>query len=388
MATNENELKRSLPISILEKMNNDYFMSVPGDPRLGFIVNLPSALTGDGVNTLPPYAPVRASKVDLFPGAPAEWPRSSGNTASYFIPIVEGRGMWLDFNRCFDHPHHVAVAVSIQGVNPLTGRKADKLELERYGTDDKVEEWLRGRQNYLATTSTPRGTLWIDGFRAADGTVRQYIFTKDEKKGVASQIIGVDRVFAIGVAFFLSKEPKPVEQPRGGRRNYGGGSSDDFLMGYKGDDFLGFAGAADYDCSSIPTASAYYVASSTGDAPIGASGLLGSSGHKGSTKNSYAAAGSGLLRSMNVASASCPNANSRTYPGVSSWDATDKLEIAAGAKISQELYKDTVAADYWQDVCAGIIAVSYAPAALIEEIFAAGQVAEKEGYLTKLAVGN
>ena len=234
---NENELARSLPISILEKMNNDYFMSVPGDPRLGFIVNLPPALSGEGVNTLPPYAPVRASKVDLFPGAPAEWPRSSGNTASYFIPIVEGRGMWLDFNRCFEHPHHVSVVVSIQGVNPLTGRKADKLELERYGTDDKVEEWLRGRQNYLATTSTPRGTLWIDGFRAADGTVRQYIFTKDEKKGVASQIIGVDRVFAIGVAFFLSKEPKPVEQPRGGRRNYGGGSSDDFLIATKGTTF-------------------------------------------------------------------------------------------------------------------------------------------------------
>ena len=171
----------------------------------------------------------------------------------------------------------------------------------------------------------------------------------------------------------------------------------------------------DYDCSSIPTA--YYAAASTGDAPagaIGSSGLLGSSGHtKGSTKISYAA-GAGLLRSMKLesapaksvrvgglyASASCPNANSRTYPGVSinvvdsstksggSWDATDKLEIAAGAKISQELYRDTVAADYWQDVCAGIIAVSYAPAALIKEIFAAGQVAEKEGYLAGLTVGN
>lgn len=31
--------------------------------------------------------------------------------------------MWLDFNRCWDHPHHVAVVVSIQGVDPLTRHK-------------------------------------------------------------------------------------------------------------------------------------------------------------------------------------------------------------------------------------------------------------------------
>ena len=145
-------------------------MSVPGDPRLGFTVNLPAALRGEQVHSLPPYAPVRASKVDCYPGAPAEWPRSTGNTASYFIPIVEGRGMWLDFNACWAHPHHVAIVVSIQGVNPLTGHKADKLELERYAMDSSVEEWLRGRQNYLSTTATPQGMLWIDGFRAADGT--------------------------------------------------------------------------------------------------------------------------------------------------------------------------------------------------------------------------
>jgi hypothetical protein len=114
---------------------NDYFVSVPGDPRLGLIVNCPAALRGGGVHAVPPYAPLRASRVDRHPACPADWPRSRGSTSSWFVPIVEGRGMWLDFNRCWGHPHHVAVVVSIQGVNPLTGRKADRLELEAYPDD-------------------------------------------------------------------------------------------------------------------------------------------------------------------------------------------------------------------------------------------------------------
>ena len=369
-------------------MNNDFFMSVPGDPRLGFTVNLPAALRGEQVHSLPPYAPVRASKVDCYPGAPAEWPRSTGNTASYFIPIVEGRGMWLDFNACWAHPHHVAIVVSIQGVNPLTGHKADKLELERYAMDSSVEEWLRGRQNYLSTTATPQGMLWIDGFRAADGTVRQYIFTKDENRGVASQIIGVDRVFAIGVAFFLSKEPKPVvhEAPRGLIASASGDVGGVYFKGLTGAG-LGLSGKlggsptldysvhdsdklANYCADSIPVAS-------SGD------GVLGSKGRVGKMRGSS----TGMLRSMASGPSCSITVSDTSVSDDGSWDATDKIEIAAGAQIAQELYKDTVAADYWQTVCAGIIAVSYAPAALIKQIFDAGMVAEKEGFLAGLAVG-
>jgi hypothetical protein len=114
---------------------NDYFLSVPGDPRRGLIVNCPAALRGGGVHALPPYAPLRASRVDCYPACPADWPRSTRSASSRFVAIVEGRGMWLDFDRRRGHPHHVAVVVSIQGVNPLTGRKADRLELEAYPDD-------------------------------------------------------------------------------------------------------------------------------------------------------------------------------------------------------------------------------------------------------------
>src|SRR5207244_4154404 len=73
-------------------------------------------------------------------------------------------------------------------------------------------------QNYMSTTGQPNGMLWLDGFLDSHGVTRQYIFTEEECRGVASQIIGNERVFAIGIAFFLSKQPKPVVP------NYGLGS--------------------------------------------------------------------------------------------------------------------------------------------------------------------
>lgn len=375
---------------------NDYFMHVPGDPRLGLIVNCPAALEGGGVHGLPPHAPVRASRVDCYPGCPADWPRSSGNTSSWFVPIVEGRGMWLDFNPCWGHPHHVAVVVSIQGVNPLTGRKADKLELEAYKDDGEVEKWLRGRQNYLATTSTPRGLLWIDGFRAKDGTVRQYIFTREERRGVAAQLIGVDRVFAIGAAFFLSKEPKPPEVSRGDLMGSGlgwgavPGATDTVWKTSLGDSASGVflnstASGGGVEHAYHMTASYCAEDASKGMRLISTKGAIGAKGAKGdvgsrkfSAGPTYAAAASAMVPNTEVL---------RSLKMLSMADAAT-LEIGAGAEIDQTLYKDTVGLEFWQPKCAGVVAISYAPADIIKMIFEAGEVAEPEGFLEKLEVGN
>jgi hypothetical protein len=71
---------------------NDYFVGVPGNPPLGLVVDCPAADF---------CALVRASRVDCYPACPADWPRSTRSTSSWFVPIMEGRGMWLDFNRCW-----------------------------------------------------------------------------------------------------------------------------------------------------------------------------------------------------------------------------------------------------------------------------------------------
>jgi hypothetical protein len=191
------------------------------------VFNSPKAVKGEKVSGLPPYAPRKAYMVDEYPGCPDSWMHGSSKANSYFVPIASEHGMWLDFNQCFNHTHHIAVLVSVQGVNPITGMPLidGPMRLEQYRTrcpkHDKefgaelyCEEcgYKWAPQNYLSTTCTPNGLLWLDGFRADDGTVRQYYFTEEECKGIAAQIIGDKRVYAIGIAFYQSKllKPKPI----------------------------------------------------------------------------------------------------------------------------------------------------------------------------------
>ena len=210
--------------------NKDSRMTVNG---LTCSLNAPPALdirkNSRGEETqhgLPPHNERPAYKVDEYPACPSSWMHGSNKAGSYFVAIEEGQGMWLDFNPCAKSKYHVAVVISVQGVNPITGQKSDKLRLEQYKECCPVHENEKFKQdrfcekcgfawpaqNYLATTGTPVRYFWLDGFRNADGTVRQYIFTAEEMKGVASQIIGKDRVFAIGIAFYLSKKEKPVKE--------------------------------------------------------------------------------------------------------------------------------------------------------------------------------
>jgi hypothetical protein len=170
---------------------------------------------------LPPGSPRFVFPVDEYKGCPANWMHGSSKASSYWLPVRSGCGMWIDLNYNYNHSHHVACVVSIQGVNPITGQQTKKLRLEQYRERCPVHDIEFGQerfcemcnykwdaQNYVASNCTPKGLLWIDGFRFADGVVRQYVFTKETCKGVAANVIGDERVFAIGIAFYLSKKPK------------------------------------------------------------------------------------------------------------------------------------------------------------------------------------
>jgi hypothetical protein len=184
---------------------------------------MPKSLSGDNKFGLPPYAKRMSFLVDDFPACPENWMRSEDKLKSYFVAVKEGMGMWLDFNGCADHEHDVAIVISIQGINPITGLPCNDPQLEQYVDkcpkhDKKFEEnrhccecgfdWPK--QNYITTTATPNGKLWIDGFKSAEGVVRQYILTEEKMKGVASNVIGKDRVYAIGLSFFISKATRRV----------------------------------------------------------------------------------------------------------------------------------------------------------------------------------
>ena len=85
-------------------------------------LNTPDALKSEELDqSLPPYMRRAGRLVDKYPASPTKWMKSEGRVASYFVPVTEGSGMWLDFNKNAKHTHDVAIVISIQGVNPLTG---------------------------------------------------------------------------------------------------------------------------------------------------------------------------------------------------------------------------------------------------------------------------
>lgn len=318
---------------------------------------------------LPPGAPRKAFKVDEY-DCPTNWMHGSGLASSYFVPIEANKGMWLDFNRNAAHTHDIAVLISVQGVNPLDGQSMvdGAMNLRQYKTKCPVHDvefggdrycnrcgykWVP--QNYLTTTGTPSGLLWLDGFLAADGVVRQYYFTEEEAKGVAHQIIGSDKkVYSIGIAFYLSKKPKPVREvvyrsaPSSGwygskspiigsggqhcnstkginnrirKRTLGGGSG-------SGSDFAGFK-SCEVTCS-----------------------MSDSSGSM-----SQQASGSANLDGF----------------GFESLESVKTLDIAAGAKINQKVYADPNDLDFWCEQPAGMLYINYTPSEEVVKILKRGK---------------
>jgi len=183
-------------------------------------LNLPEASESDMVGgKLPPYAPVVKYLVDDYE-CPSNWIKSKGTLSSYFCPVLENKGLWLDFNKNKENEYDVAILISCQGINPITGLPFED-KLEQYEEKcPKCKKYFEAnrfckscgykwpKQNYVCTTGTPDGQLWFDGFRTVEGVIRQYVLTEEKSKGVAANIIGENRVYAIGISFYYSKSPK------------------------------------------------------------------------------------------------------------------------------------------------------------------------------------
>jgi len=107
------------------------------------------------------------------------------------------------------------VVPTVKGCNPVTGLQTSGFHLERYETKcpkhntDFIGErfcekcgYKWPERNYISMNP-----LWWDGFRAEDGTVRQFFFTEEMMRDVATALIGVkNTVPAFGFAFFSPKK--------------------------------------------------------------------------------------------------------------------------------------------------------------------------------------
>jgi hypothetical protein len=336
---------------------------------------------------LPPYAGRVAYAVDEYPASPDTWMHGSAKASSYFVPIVPERGMWLDFNGNNFHTHHVAVVVSVQGINPLTGMKSDPIRLEQYREKCPKHEkefqqdllcpdckYKWHPQNYLSSnTGNP---FWIDGFRTEDGTIRQWWFTEEECKGIAAQLIGKDRVFAIGIAFYLSKEPKPAPRimytwadsyPNYTWHNYLGSNNvlDNYSDYCSGEIHV-------YHSNSIDTNSAETYTCSTSSVNNLSKGVPTAKSPKISKRRLRSAGPSG--QAMRSVKADVEKS-------------LKQIEIGAGAKIRQKFNPDPENLDFWQPEPAGFIYINYCDVTTAQKILEAGKHQEQEeGFLSGLEI--
>lgn len=370
---------------------NDYTMQING---LFAAIHMPNAPQGNGVYGLPPAEPQRVYKVDEYPACPTNWMNGSDIASSYFVPIATGKHLWLDFNMNIRHQHHVAVVMSVQGINPITGQPTTQLRLEQYRTNCPIHNapfkqdrfceqcgYMWPAQNYLTTVSVPSGLFWIDGFRAQNGEIRGFLTTEETARGVATQLIGDNRVFAIGMAFYLSKEPKPKPVIASLSRS----SSGQFHK------YLGAAPAS----NKWESANSFSFDGNMKGGYSGGGHTLSSSGHYGSEPavRSCSFDTEQLTSSIMGASAGADEVELMACD-VEPGPITDvkKLEIGAGARIQQELsYFDPSEPSFYQDTPIGMIYLNYVDVKDFERIIKAGKrdlTKKGEGFMAGLVAGN
>ncbi len=384
-------------------------MSVKQD--LKCIFNMPKQLSSqfngdqEEFHSLPPYSPVDICPVDEYEACPTNWMHGSDVASSYFVGVKENHGMWLDFNECFYHTHDVAIVISVQGINPITGQKmvAKKaLKLEQYHKKCPIHKinFKQDRycdkcgfkwpgQNYLATTGTPEMMLWLDGFRTPEGTVRQYIFTEDKMRGVASQLIGEERVFAIGIAYYLSKNKKLYVSQRPEKREY----QDNYGS------FLNNINKIEHSCLStfdVSSDDQIYLDNSKMDLSYDSVAAFGGSlDNTNIGSNINASVGKASNKNFGVAETQktgSPMASSilrgQMTGSIKPITPVKKLEIGAGALIQQRVYDDPKILTYWEEKPAGMIYINYCDEKTKKKILDAGRRADKkDGFMKDIKIG-
>lgn len=172
-------------------------------------------LTGDCMHGLPPGNPVEVYPSDVFLKYPKQWMK---NSSTFVVPVRPNFGLWFNFT---DNPEmNTAVLPTIKGCNPITGLQTSGFHLERY--EDKCPKhgckfladlfcpecnYKWPSRNYISAPAI----LWWDGwFNAKDGTVRQFFFSEEELRDVATHFIGKEQtVPAFGFAFYTPKVSRP-----------------------------------------------------------------------------------------------------------------------------------------------------------------------------------
>ena len=365
----------------------------------GFFASVMEAerLVGDHTFGLPPGSALPVYCSGIFKEYPQNWMRGPG---VFVVPVNANKGLW--FNWTQNDAANTAVLPTVKGCNPITGLQTSGYHLERYdtkcpkhnkefGPDRFCEEcgykWTP--QNYACHPNT----LWWDGFRAEDGTVRQFFFTEDEVRDVATKMIGKENtVPAFGFAFYRPK----VERPRvSDSRMFFNGST----MMNSPDTWLLSSGGS-YGTGTTPNGITWSYTNSgnlSGGISVGAKAMPTPTAavyfcslHSGDHVDDFS------LGEVKCAAPAKPVRKGSHFGNlvrsrsVQNYQPKKEVAVGAGAKIAQDLVEDPYPLDTWKDTPDSVMTIYFVFKEEVDRMLEKGivETTEKpEGMLEGLPVG-
>jgi hypothetical protein len=342
---------------------------------------------------LPPGYDIPTYPVDALPAAPEDWMRGDGN---YVCPVDSEWGLWFDWTS--NDRMNTAILPSVKGMNPITGQAMEGFKLDQYKEKCPVHDvpfkagllcekcgYKWPPQSYVSYPNV----LWWDGFRQPDGKVRQFFFSEDEKRDIASLVIGKENtVPAFGFAFFETVKRREIEKTSWRLSSYASPQYDNnpikFMTKQK-------STLADLGGQHTNSTKKRYRNGGIGGQSVGAS--IDMTYHPNNTEflcstNSAepcTTGGTGILRSAEAQYAAEPE------PGHVEFQAVKSVSVGAGAEINQELSTDTLAVNEWKPEPSATIRLYFVFRKQFTQIVKKGGVidldGDKSGFLKGLPVG-
>jgi len=386
-------------------MNTEHVMNHKG---FSAAVMEAERLIGDVVHGLPPGHALPVYCSDIFKEYPENWMRGPG---VFIIPVKPNKGIW--FNWTGNDSANTAVLPTVKGCNPITGLQTSGYHLERY--DNKCpkhgKEFKHGRfceecgykwpfGNYVAGPNI----LWLDGYRIGS-EVRQFFFTEDEVRDIATRMIGKENtVPAFGFAFYRPK----VERPKAAK-SFGSGYFSSPNSGTYDIKELYLMGPGYY--STSVTYDSCYGSNSTPTSGGGAGAMSCLSVGASSTEMSKDLDDSNMVFCAAAAPASSPPKSLRKALRLSSIieektsgglimedalvedeksSARKEVSVGAGARISQDLVEDPYPLDSWKDTPDSVMTIYFVFKDEVDRMLSKGvveTVEKPEGMLAGLPVG-
>jgi len=375
---------------------NRYMMSYKG-----FSAEIMEAprLVGDHTFGLPPGTALPVFESLIFNEYPSNWMRGPG---VFVVPVRPNKGLW--FNWRMNDENNQAVIPVVKGCNPITGLMCSGFHLERYenkcpkhGCDFQLDRFCPEcgykwpAQNYVC-----QSPAWWDGWRdSGDGSVRQFFFTEDEVRDIATHMIGKENtVPAFGFAFYRPKVERPNHQVRS---LYLCSNSEKFDFG-TGNVVKSCYGTNDVN---ITGTSVYFTGGGCKGMSVGhtTNGLIGAGpevsntcyGQSDQMPIACAAGGYEAFGEHPVPKTKAKKApQSIRMAKVEHYEPKQEVAIGAGAKINQELVPDPYPLDTWKDAPDSVMTIYFVFKEEVDRMLSKGvvEITEKtDGMLEGLPVG-